>query len=92
MEHPGTIFKLPAGPADFAYLPRDNGAAVDPSNGKDFVVNKVVEECFARAKAETVAILRRRIEEIELEAVMDILEGGAIFDEASGQTHRRLSK
>ena len=35
---------------------------VDTSNRKDFVVNKVVEECFVRAKAEAVAILRRRIE------------------------------
>ena len=92
MEHPGTIFKLPAGPADFAYIPRDNGAPVNPSRGKEFVVNKVVEECFSRAKAEAVAILRRRIEEKGLEAVMDILEGEAIFGDASGQTHRRLSK
>ena len=92
MEHSGTIFKLPADPAGFACLPKDKRGAVGPSNGKDFVVNQVFEECCARAKAEAVAILSRRIEEKGLEAVTDVLAGEAIFGEASGQTHHTLSK
>jgi len=70
MEHPGSIFGLPTGPAGFIIVPRDNGREVGPSTRKKFVLNKVIEECFS--KAEAVATLRQRIEEKGLEAVIAI--------------------
>jgi hypothetical protein len=80
MEHPGSILRLPAGPADFTGVPE-----VDTSTGQQgFVVNTDIEDCFSRAKVEALGILRRRIEEKGLEAVTDILEGEFVFVEVSG--------